>query len=104
MKGSLDTYKFLEFIQENIEDFEDSLLNEASNVKEKIEEILTVGNIDLINNAHSLIQYIIEGKEQELQSFATRRYSLGDTRNTIIFQIRVGASHSKNLVEVPTRI
>ncbi|MDM5356453.1 STAS domain-containing protein [Peribacillus sp. ACCC06369] len=70
MKGSLDTYKILEFIQENKEDFEDSLLNEAFNVREKIEEILTVGNIDLINNAHILIQYIIEGKEQELQAFA----------------------------------
>ncbi|MRX56634.1 anti-anti-sigma factor, partial [Bacillus idriensis] len=70
MKGSLESYKLLEFIQENKENFEDSLLNEAFNVKEKIEEILTVGNIDLINNAHLLIQYIIEGKEQELQSFA----------------------------------
>ncbi|KQU27180.1 anti-anti-sigma factor [Bacillus sp. Leaf13] len=72
MKGSLDTYKLLEFIQENKADFENSLLNEASNVKEKIEEILTIGNIDLINNAHRLIQYIIEAKEQELQSFATQ--------------------------------
>ncbi|MCM3596048.1 STAS domain-containing protein [Metabacillus idriensis] len=70
MKGSLESYKLLEFIQENKENFEDSLLNEAFNVKEKIEEILTVGNIDLINNAHLLIQYIIEGREQELQSFA----------------------------------
>lgn len=70
MKGLLDTYKLLEFIQENKADFEDSLLNEAFNVKDKIEEILTVGNIDLINNAHKLVQYIIEVKEQELQSFA----------------------------------
>lgn len=70
MKVSLDIYRLLEFIQENKENFEDSLLNEASNVKEKIDEILTVGNIDLINNAHLLIQYIIEGNEQELQSFA----------------------------------
>lgn len=70
MKGSLESYKLLEFIQENKDNFEDSLLNEAFNVKEKIEEILTVGNIDLINNAHMLIQYIIEDKEQELQSFA----------------------------------
>ncbi|WP_260288958.1 STAS domain-containing protein [Peribacillus aracenensis] len=70
MKGSLETYKFLEFIQENKEDFEGSLLNEAFNVKDKIEEILTIGNIDLINNAHKLVQYIIKGEEQELQSFA----------------------------------
>jgi rsbT co-antagonist protein RsbR len=70
MKEPLDAYKLLEFIQENKADFEDSLLNEASNVKEKIEEILMVGNIDLINNAHRLIQYIIEGNERELQSFA----------------------------------
>ncbi|MFF2497918.1 STAS domain-containing protein [Peribacillus sp. NPDC058075] len=60
----------MEFIQGKKADFEGSLLNEASNVKGKIEEILKIGNIDLINNAHSLIQYIIEGKEKELQAFA----------------------------------
>ncbi|WP_350300580.1 STAS domain-containing protein [Peribacillus frigoritolerans] len=72
MKESLDTYKLLEFIQENKEDFEGSLLNEAFNVKDKIEEILTIGNIDLINNAHKLVQYIIKGEEKELQSFAKK--------------------------------
>ncbi|PPA70755.1 anti-anti-sigma factor [Jeotgalibacillus proteolyticus] len=70
MTGSLDVNKLLEFIQDKKENFEGSLLNEASNVKEKIEEILTVGNIDLINNAHKLVQYIIKGEQQELESFA----------------------------------
>src|SRR4051794_4283090 len=70
MDLSLDIYKLMKFIEENNEDFEDSLLNEASNVKDKIEEILMVGNIDLINNARKLVRYIIEGEEQELQSFA----------------------------------
>ncbi|GAA1382494.1 STAS domain-containing protein [Peribacillus frigoritolerans] len=70
MDLSLDIYKLMKFIEENNEDFEDSLLNEASNVKDKIKEILMVGNIDLINNARKLVRYIIEGEEQELQSFA----------------------------------
>jgi anti-anti-sigma regulatory factor len=70
MEQSLDIYKLMKFIEENNENFEDSLLNEASNVKDKIEEILTIGNIDLINNARKLVRYIIEGEEQELQAFA----------------------------------
>lgn len=50
--------------------FEENLLSEAVNVKDKIDEILAIGNIDLVNNAHKLVVYIIDGKEQELKNFA----------------------------------
>lgn len=59
-----------EFFEKNSQKFEKKLLEEAVNVKGKIEEILSVGNIDLVNNAHKLVAYIIDGKEKELKLFA----------------------------------
>ncbi|WP_368666318.1 ATP-binding protein [Ammoniphilus sp. CFH 90114] len=50
--------------------FEKRLLTEAVNVKNKIDEILKIGNIDLLNNAHKLVLYIVEGREHELITFA----------------------------------
>jgi rsbT co-antagonist protein RsbR len=58
------------FIKSNKQDFEEALLLEAVNVKDKIADILKVGNIDLVNNAHKLVSYIIDGREQEINSFA----------------------------------
>ncbi|HWO96686.1 MAG TPA: STAS domain-containing protein [Bacillus sp. (in: firmicutes)] len=65
-----DSFKLKEFITANRARFEDTLLREAVNVKEKINEILTVGNINLISNAHELVVYVIDDKEKELQAFA----------------------------------
>jgi rsbT co-antagonist protein RsbR len=58
------------FFQENKQNFESQLLDQAVTVKDKISDILRVGDIDLINNAHKLVYYMLEGKEQELRSFA----------------------------------
>lgn len=58
------------YIEENKQKFESSLLDQAVNVKDKITDILRVGDIDLINNAHRLVSYIMENKEHELQAFA----------------------------------
>ncbi|MDQ0857742.1 STAS domain-containing protein [Bacillus sp. V2I10] len=70
MELFIDTVKFMKYIDENKQNFENSLLSQAANVKEKIKDILQFGNIDLINNAHKLVHYVVDGKEQELQSFA----------------------------------
>ena len=52
-------------------DFENALLDQAVNVRDKINDILRVGDIDLINNAHRLVGYILDGdKEDELKAFA----------------------------------
>lgn len=59
-----------EYFINNKRDFENELLSQAVNVKEKINEILDIGNIDLINNAHRLVFYVVEGKGEELQAFA----------------------------------
>lgn len=59
-----------EFFQKNSQEFEDSLLIEAVNVRDKIDEILAIGNIDLVNNANKLVGYIIDKREKELRLFA----------------------------------
>ena len=58
------------FFEKNNQIFEQILLSEAVNVKDKIDEILTVGNIDLVNNAHHLVFYIIDGEDETLRKFA----------------------------------
>jgi rsbT co-antagonist protein RsbR len=65
-----DLNKIKIFIEANKESFEEALLLEAKNVKEKIADILRVGNIDLVNNAHRLVLYVIEDNIKELQAFA----------------------------------
>ena len=65
-------FKFIEFFEENSQLFTETLLQEAVTVKDKIEEILRIGNIDLVNNAHTLVVYIIEEKDQELHAFAEK--------------------------------
>src|SRR4051812_30876387 len=63
-------YEINRFIEENGESFENELLHEAATVKEKINNILEVGNIDLITNAHKLVSYAMESKLDDLQLFA----------------------------------
>ncbi len=59
-----------EFLSENKDRFEQQLLEEAVNVREKIEEIQRIGNIDLINNAHKLVFYIVDQREADLIEFS----------------------------------
>ncbi|MDN7246474.1 STAS domain-containing protein [Planococcus shenhongbingii] len=71
MAQALENSKELKtFFENNREDFEEHLLSEAVNVKEKIDEILAIGNIDLISNAHKLVVFIIDGQEEQLNLFA----------------------------------
>ncbi|MGI2328960.1 STAS domain-containing protein [Planococcus sp. YIM B11945] len=60
------------FFHKYQEAFEEKLLAEAVNVKDKIDEILAIGNIDLVTNAHTVVGYIIEGQEEELIQFAKK--------------------------------
>jgi len=75
-------YTLKEFFINNREGFEKRLLDEAINVRDKIEEIHNVGNINLLVNAHRLVLYVVEEREHELISFekqegvAWAKYSL----------------------------
>lgn len=73
MEPILIDMKLKLYIQENKEQFEKSLLNQAVNVRDKINDILKYGNIDLINNAHKLVSYVLENKEQKLRDFAKQQ-------------------------------
>lgn len=64
--------KIMEFLLKNKSEFEEYLLSEAVNVRDKIEEILLIGNVDLLNNAHKLIRYIVEQNETDLIAFAEK--------------------------------
>ncbi len=65
-----DSFHFKEFFEENSQIFKEMLLKEAVNVKDKIDDILRVGNIDLVNNANKLVVYIIEENDTDLHAFA----------------------------------
>ncbi|MFJ7746947.1 STAS domain-containing protein [Peribacillus sp. NPDC097295] len=62
--------KIIGFLLDKKEEFEYRILEEAVNVREKIEEILLIGNVDLLNNAHKLVQFIVEQNEEAIISFA----------------------------------
>lgn len=58
------------FFQKNRAKFEEHLLLEAVNVRDKIEEIHRIGNIDLLNNAYKIALYVVEERRHELMLFA----------------------------------
>ncbi|WP_108670324.1 STAS domain-containing protein [Peribacillus acanthi] len=53
-------------------EFEERLLSEAITVREKIKEIQQIGNIDLLENAHKLVRYVINQNEKDLVAFAAK--------------------------------
>lgn len=61
-----------QFMSENRDNFERELLMQAVTVNDRIEEILRIGNIDLIENAHKLVAFVIEAKKDELEAFAKK--------------------------------
>jgi len=65
-----DSFSIRDFFLKNRKIFEERLLDEAINVKDKIEEIHKIGNINLLNNAHKLVMFVVEEREHELISFA----------------------------------
>lgn len=64
------SFELKEFFEKNRNNFEETLLEEAVNVREKIDEILMIGNIDLVNNAHKIIVNIIDQEDEALKTFA----------------------------------
>ncbi|MFD2214795.1 STAS domain-containing protein [Metabacillus endolithicus] len=65
-----ESYHLKDFFEKNLHNFEELLLSEAVNVKDMIDDILHIGNIDLVNNAKKLVFFIIDQKEKELRQFA----------------------------------
>ncbi len=59
-----------DFFLANQKPFEERLLVEAINVRDKIDEIHNIGNINLLDNAHKLVLYVVEEQVHELISLA----------------------------------
>nr|WP_110943309.1 STAS domain-containing protein [Virgibacillus senegalensis] len=59
-----------DFLTLNRPIFEKKLLNEAVNVRDKIEEIRVIGNINLLDNALKIVLYVVEDKKDEVVAFA----------------------------------
>lgn len=68
--GKIEKAEIKQYIEDHIDDFNKELLSQAGNSRDKVDEILKIGNIDLVNNAHKLVGYIMDGKEAELRAFA----------------------------------
>nr|WP_077625224.1 STAS domain-containing protein [Sediminibacillus massiliensis] len=59
-----------DFLKENRALFEEKLLSEAVNVRDKIEEIRVIGNINLLKNAQKLVLHVVDEEKEELVAFA----------------------------------
>jgi len=59
-----------EFLEVNKDKFEQQLLQEAIHVKEILDEVRAIGKIDLLSNAHRLVNYLIDNKDYEIINFA----------------------------------
>ncbi|SDQ59823.1 STAS domain-containing protein [Virgibacillus salinus] len=59
-----------QFLIDNRQVFEDQLLTEAKTVRDKIEEIQLIGNINLLENAHKLVLFVVDEKQDEVVNFA----------------------------------
>ncbi|MCJ8008272.1 STAS domain-containing protein [Lederbergia wuyishanensis] len=70
MKSAYDAKALIDYLNENRQEFEEKLLSEAVNVRDKIEYIHSIGNINLLENAQRLIHYVIEERESEVIDFA----------------------------------
>ncbi|WP_301109588.1 STAS domain-containing protein [Sporosarcina sp.] len=70
LSSSFNQHTAEEFLAQHKEAFEQELLKQAVNVRDKVKEILQIGNIDLINNAHKLVHYVIWTEDENLHRFA----------------------------------
>ncbi|WP_218092517.1 ATP-binding protein [Paenibacillus solanacearum] len=59
-----------QFMLHNKEAFEESLLNEAMNLRELLVDIQTIGSIDLLQNAHKLVIFLVRNQHYEIMNFA----------------------------------
>lgn len=77
-----------DFLRENREAFESKLLEEP-NVREKLEEIRVIGDINLLENAHKLILMVVEEKEEEIIQFANQEgVAWAGTSLTLSFKLK----------------
>lgn len=70
MENVIQNTELKNYIETKREEFNQMLLGQAVNVRDKIDEILRIGDIDLINNAHKIVSFVIDKRIDELNNFA----------------------------------
>jgi anti-anti-sigma regulatory factor len=61
-----------DYLFANRASFEEALLEEAVNVRHKIVEFQEIANINLLENAHRLVLYVVEQKKEQVRDFAAQ--------------------------------
>jgi len=71
-----------DFIADNRLTFEQQLLEESVDVHDKLEELKHVANLDLIEDACKLVNYIVQGNKQEVMEFGSQEGLLWAKQST----------------------
>ncbi|MGJ9458893.1 STAS domain-containing protein [Oceanobacillus sp. CF4.6] len=64
--------EIMDFFIENRAEFEEMLLEEAEQVRDKVEEINLIGNINLLENAYNLVLSVVDNKPEAVTALAKR--------------------------------
>lgn len=67
-----DGQEMKQFLIANKSLFERDLLEEAINVRDKIDEIKLLGNINLLENALTVVLFVVDGKKEEVIAFGKK--------------------------------
>lgn len=78
-----------QFIDTNHEAFEQHLFMEAVNMKDIVQDIKTIGSIDLLSNAHRLVNLLIDNKDFEIISFAQQEGKLWAMHSTLNLAVKL---------------
>lgn len=78
-----------DFLNINKDEFEQRLLNEAVNIRDIIQEIKTIGNIDLLSNAQKLVHLMIDHKDLEIVNFAQQEGQLWARHSSLNLAVKL---------------
>lgn len=78
-----------EFFTLNKEEFERQLLSEAVNIKDIIQEIKRIGNIDLVSNAHKLVELMVDNKNLQIVHFAQQEGQLWANHSALNLSVKL---------------
>lgn len=78
-----------EFLNANQDNFEQRLFAEAVNMKEIIQEIKTIGSIDLLSNAHKLVNLMVDHQDLEIIRFAQQEGQLWAKHSSLNLAVKL---------------
>lgn len=78
-----------DFLQLNKEAFEKRLLEEVVNLQEILQEIKSIGSIDLLSNAHQLVEMLVENQDLDIINFAQKEGKLWAQHSSLNLAIKL---------------